>query len=231
MFLWNKGVDYYDEVGGRAPLLIKPEEIAFEVFTDEYLAVDGLTVEQQKAVLATLSQKAEQNELVISEMDIYDWKDFFKEFGATDVDYAAEWTPIEKNAIFFYPENIEFVEMNSLEPRKFYDWWDGSNWRHETLEEYMTETEVEITDDYVSLDEWDGRNWQTGGLTHQYVYKVVKVDGKEVGDMYLLRCSTQYQDDHDTAEVLDKDDLVIHLEKLGRNVTEYMYQIGKLAGE
>src|SRR5699024_8107439 len=79
-------------------------------------------------------------------------------------------------------------------------------------------------DSKTDLDVWDGNNWYTESeFTHQHFYKINKIDEEEVEDIYLLVEYDQYQGTLDTAEILEKEELLDHIQELGsRNVEDYL---------
>lgn len=127
---------------------------------------------------------------------------------------------------------VDPSEVSYADGVKIYEWWDGSNFRRETLEPHRTEIAVEITEKSVCLDEWDGRNWQTGGVGHhEYVHLVIAEQGKKEDDTFLLVHRSQWQGEHPTARIVDLEDLRSRLRELGRDEAKYLYEIGTLAGE
>jgi len=130
-----------------------------------------------------------------------------------------------KEGLLINPEDVEVC--NEVEEEKIYRYWDGSNWK--TVLCY-NETEIVISDDYVNLDEWDGRNFVTGGVgRHEKVYKVYEVDGEKVDDKFMVLFSSQWQGDHDLAELMDIDELKQHLVEINRDVDEYIPQVFNIA--
>lgn len=79
-------------------------------------------------------------------------------------------------------------------------------------------TEIEMTDDYVSLDVEN----------YQRVHKIIKCNGELVDDYFLL---VNWQGDLPEGKIMTLDELKVHLYGLGRNVEDYMYRIGQLSGE
>lgn len=219
---------------GNSALLIDPKDVREEVYAEGLLVVEGVDDDQWTQILDVLSAKEEQDEdFTIRFMDANDFEMFLlEEFKiAASVRDADEWIEPDETTLFDR-ENVQVWKANELEKTKIYEWWDGSNWRKVFLESHMTETVVEITDKSVCLDEWDGRNWQTGGTgLHQYVHKVVTIDGEEVEDMFLLVRTSQWQGSHTTAEILGIDEVRNHLETIDRDVEKYMYEVGTLSGE
>jgi len=123
------------------------------------------------------------------------------------------------------PEDVfeDFLEDDDNEEKRIYRYWDGRNWKTVFCE---NETEIVISDSYVDLDEWDGRNFLTGGVgLHEKVYRVYEVDGEKVADTFMVLYSSQWQGDHNSAEVLHIDELKEHLKEIDRDLDEYIPQI------
>lgn len=140
--------------------------------------------------------------------------------------------PPYKNQIAFDLESKEFFNLMDCETVKVYEWWDGSNFITEELSEADTEKIVEITDDYVDLDEMEGNNFVTEGLgLHQRLYKIISIDGELAKDKYLLNRWSEWQGDHETGEILTLDEVKVHLERLNRDVAKYMFELGKISGK
>jgi len=122
------------------------------------------------------------------------------------------------------PEDVEEVcNEDFLEEKRIYRYWDGRNWKTVFCD---NETEIVISDDYVNLDEWDGRNFVTGGVgLHERIYRVYEVDGEKIDNAYMVLYSSQWQGDHDLAEVMDLEKLQEHLKEIDRDLDEYIPQI------
>ena len=130
-----------------------------------------------------------------------------------------------KEGLLIDPEDVEV--SNEVEEEKIYRYWDGRNWKTILCD---NETKIVISDDYVNLDEWDGRNFVTGGVgRHEKVYKVYEVDGEKVDDKFMVLFSSQWQGDHDLAELMDIDELKQHLVEINRDVDEYIPQVFNIA--
>lgn len=217
-------------------LLIDPKDLIEQVWLGEgtTLAIEGeLSAEQQAHILEKLKEKEDQGDTDIRWMSEDEFQEILEEMGiAASVSVADDWIDPDENVILFSLEELSFCKPSELEKTKVYEWWNGSNWKRVILEPYMDETVVEITEKSVCLDEWDGRNWQTGGTgLHQYVHKVITIDGEEVEDMFLLVHSSQWQGSHQTGEILTVNEVRNHLKEIGRDVEKYMYEVGSLSGE
>lgn len=223
------------KISEETTLLIDPKEVSEQVYLGgAFLEInDELSTEQQEFILEKLREKEEQGELDVRWMSDDEFQEVLEEIGIdVFVSVADEWIDPDENVILFSREELSFWKPSELEKTKVYEWWDGSNWERVILEAYMDETVVEITEKSVCLDEWDGRNWQTRGMgLHEYVHKVITIDGEEVEDMFLLVNTSQWQGSHPTGEILTVDEVRDHLKEIGRDVEKYMYEVGSLSGE
>ncbi|ANB66159.1 hypothetical protein GFC29_3829 (plasmid) [Anoxybacillus sp. B7M1] len=222
-------------------LLIDPEEIAEEVhlWTDGRIfeisggSLDALH-DAEKQIIAKLKEKEDLDELTIRYMDADELEGVLNEMGfeGVSVSMADEWIAPDKNVLLFDAGESMFWKPAQLETTKTYQWWDGSNWRKVVLESHMNEKVVEITSASVCFDEWDGYGWQTGGNgLHQYIHKILTIDGETEEDSYLLVYSSQWQGHHDRAAVLSIGEVREHLKQLERDVEKYMYEVGTLSGK
>lgn len=59
-------------------------------------------------------------------------------------------------------------------------------------------------------------------FTHQYVSKVLEMDGEKVDDLYLLIQISDYQGDIPVAAILDKENLKEYLESIDRDINDYI---------
>lgn len=147
------------------------------------------------------------------------------------------WNTLEITTNEFL-EDVEEVELVHLLPTdeievengvRVYEYFNGSNLERIVNEpEYqLPTTELVVTDDFVSLDEWDGNDLTTLGVgNHQQVHRIIELDGGiEDEPLYLINKWSQWQGDVPTGEVVDVDGLKQHLEKLGRDVEEYIGMI------
>lgn len=219
------------KISEETTLLIDPKEVSEQVYLGGafFIFDDELNAEQQTLII----EKLKQGDTDIRWMSPDEFQEIIEEIGIdVSVSVADEWINPDENVILFSREELSFWKPSELEKTKVYEWWDGSNWERVILEPYMDETVVEITEKSVCLDEWDGRNWQTGGMgLHEYVHKVITIDGEEVEDMFLLVNTSQWQGSHPTCEILTVDEVRNHLKEIGRDVEKYMYEVGSLSGE
>lgn len=152
--------------------------------------------------------------------------------GAT-VEHADLFVEPEE-VVAFHTEEQTFWNLADSYTTDIYRWWDGSNWRTEFYGEHVAETLcVTISDDYVNLDEWDGRNRVTGGMGHHTrVYRVIELDGEKPEEpTFLINYWSQWQGDHETAEIVALDELPAKLRELNRNPQEYIAEIENLSWE
>lgn len=224
------------KINEETTLLIDPKEVSEQVYLGGafFIFDDELNAEQQTLII----EKLKQGDTDIRWMSPDEFQEIIEEIGIdVSVSVADDWVDPSENIILFSREvfsreELSFYKPSELETTPIYEWWNGSNWEKITLEFHMDETVVEITEKSVCLDEWDGRNWQTGGTgLHQYLNKVVTIDGKEVEDTFLLVRTSQWQGSHPTGEILTVDEVRNHLKEIGRDVEKYMYEVGSLSGE
>lgn len=112
--------------------------------------------------------------------------------------------------------------------------WDTSNDVEEVEfnEEVMTETELEVSEDFVELDEYDGRILSASEqFEHERIYKIITKDGKLVKDEFLLMHYSQWQGTHSGGKILTLDEVVNHLEELNGDVSRCVHAIDALAGK
>ncbi|WP_374723677.1 hypothetical protein [Calidifontibacillus erzurumensis] len=211
-------------------LLINIDEISERLQIDEMENIDA--IEGCQASPDELNELLKESELELE----YDWdlEEFLNERNIPfEKISAVPAYPEPKKQLAFDYKRQRFIDISDYETVKVYEWWEGTNLKTEVLEGETTETIVEITDNYVSLDEWDGRNWTTGGMGHhQYLYKIIAIDDEPVETpQFLLEYSSQWQGSHPYAEILTLDEVKDHLEALGRDVEEYLLKVGDLMGE
>ena len=140
----------------------------------------------------------------------------------------------KKDQLIYDVTNQVFANLMDFEDLKIYRYHDGSNWQTIEFLDHMSETKIEVTEDYVDLDEWDGRNHVTGGIgNHERIHKVITLDGKPSLNTFLVHCWSQWQGSHVTGELLSSPEAVEeYIENLGdRNINEYMFEVGELAGK
>lgn len=200
-------------------LLIDPEDVE-EVcnFCDYSVATIDLPVSEKKKLNKLLEEK---------EAEIYDYcdlEDFLEENGYQNVEIdSLEDYPVCEEKLCFDFQEKEFFDLAECYTERIYRYWNGSNWKTVFCD---NETEIVISDDYVNLDEWDGRNFVTGGVgLHERIYRVYEVDGEKVDNAYMVLYSSQWQGDHDLAEVMDLEKLQEHLKEIDRDLDEYIPQI------
>lgn len=180
------------------------------------------------------AEKVDEDELskkfeIFKEKNGDDLEEFFLSLG---YEVATKWLdafPKPMNVLAYDQESASFYIPAHAETIPVYGYWDGSNWREIAADDTFTVTEVECSENKVSLDEWDGSNLSTDGrFSHEYVRKVYKIDGEIVKGMYLLVSYTDWQGSLPEGTILSREELIHHLEDLGRNVEEYMNDIDRL---
>lgn len=127
----------------------------------------------------------------------------------------------ERELIVFDYNDCKFYELNYYEKVKYVDFWNGNE-----LERLLLEgiNELEVTKDYVSLDEFDGSDFYTGKRNeHQSIYKVKNTD-----DVYLIKKWDDFDGTLTACELLYYDDLYVYLDALGRDTEQYMSWIDEL---
>lgn len=193
-----------------------------------------MIIENIKADIEDLQKQLSESDESIK--DIYEMEEFLESIGFEDseVSWAEDFPEIKEKLAFDCYEQ-DFFHLTDAETVKVYEWWDGSNWKTLVLDDSTSETDLVISESYVDLDEWDGRNNVTGGIgEHQRLYKVIEIDGKNVQDkdIFLLNKWSQWEDSHETGEILENlSEVEKHLKSIDRNVEKYMFEIGKLSGE
>lgn len=177
----------------------------------------------------------------VEENNIGSWigHDELEEFFQTVTLHPAKITGVDfygnpdeyKFSIIYDPNNGEFHLGSEWDTIKVFEYWDGHNFVTKTDEETI-EYVVEVSEEKIDLDEWNGRNFETGGLgLHQYIQKVIEVDGKKEEDKYLLVKWSQWQGSLPSAEIMSIKEVKEHLETLGRDVNEYMTEISEKLGK
>lgn len=217
-------------IWGNDFLIEDREEINNEAYVDSdvYTVIDGIPLSDVEKLNVKLATKKDHDL-----DDVYELEDFLKE-DYPNVSLVDHDGTVELDQYIAYDHEDSLFEEISVkkgwETVKVYSWWDGSDWRKEVLGLYDPETLVTIDDDSeVSLDEWDGSNWKTNHLGyHESIYKIVEIDDEIVSEnLYLVKKWSQMQDDHPTAQIMTKEELEDHLYDLGRDVVEYMDQLGE----
>lgn len=124
--------------------------------------------------------------------------------------------------------DINYLIKNDEIEDDTYSYWDGSNWQTVQFDECWTENIITVDPDFVNLDEWDGSNWKTGGIgLHQRIYRIVELDGEKPSEpTFLLEKWSQWQGDHPKGEIMTTSEVAEHLKEIGRDVDEYMKELG-----
>ena len=209
-------------------ILIEPEEIEEKIcmLNEDYIIAEGLTsedVDEKELTKNFLEWKEKKEELDIDEYSI---EEFMKTQGFNvDVRYCYDFEEY-KDCILWDKYNNEFGNILDFETVKTCEHLNSqTNWETIMLDEnWDTEIELEVDEDSKqSLDLWDGHNFQTGGFpNHQYFYKILEKDGEKVEDEFLLVCYDQYQGSLVAGIILDKEELIEHIEELeDRDLEDY----------
>jgi len=138
---------------------------------------------------------------------------------------SCEDLEISKSVIVYERETNAFYDLTDFDTVDAVQYWDGHNWVWDyKVDDWTEETLVTVDDDSERcIDEWDGSNFKTGGMgLHEDIYKAIEVDGEDANDMYLLRKTSQWEGEQDTAEVMSREDLIDYLESIDRDPSEYL---------
>lgn len=222
----------------ESTIMLDPSEIEERIaFGEEPHRIQFKFVDPEVIDLGGLTQKArvycEEHDIRLS-MDSEELESFFESIGlpvdVNGVPYNANADEY-KDAIIYDGNSEEFSLGSDWPFIKVYEYFDGSNLVVKTDEEAI-ETVVEVQEEEVNLDEWDGHNMVTGSTGHhQYIQKVVGIDGEKVDDTYLLVKWSQWQGSLPSGTIMSIDEVKSHLESIGRDVNEYMAEISKNLGK
>jgi len=198
----------------RGGMLIPESEISqmVDLSNISICSIDDLNI----AEVDILNEKLKQWNPLSDEEDL---RNFLTEEGYKfgGIDFLSNSERPDEIVCFDF-HNKQFGELNLFETTPWYAWYNGSNHKEEWAGENVNVTKVVVEDNkYLDLDEWDGNDWCTGGskFYHESVYRILELDGEKVDGMYLLREWSNYQGDHETARVLNKDELDEHLKEIG----------------
>lgn len=220
--------------------LVEPEVIEERAFVPYESDIEYKIVSNNDEKLPTIKElkklieKYGYNTNELSELDIYEFENTIKNIGLdVKVDYLEEYPPFDNNILIYNLEENDFYLLNDeyFTKAKVIELWNGS--KYDTFAvgdgsfgEY--ETNIIISDDYVTLDEWNGNDFNTGGVgKHQYVTPILDKDGESVFE-YLVIYDSQWQGEHTTVDIMNREELKNHLESLGRNVEEYLEKIDEI---
>lgn len=193
------------------------------------LLVEGVTDEQESKIYKAFDEYSKDRRI----HDMEDLEEFLKEHGElgdAEVSWSKDFEEV-RNVLAFDTVNQGFFDLADGLGVSVCEYWDGSNRRIISLTENLTETVVEVSDSYASLDEWDGRNSVTGGTgRHQRVHRVFTEDGEKPEEPeYLIEAWSQWQGEPlPSGKVVNESGLRLHLKELGRDVDEYMSEIQAL---
>lgn len=225
MVLWSK--DYSER-----KLLLEPSDVKERiVFGEEPYRIDF--VEPWKVSLYDLDMKVEAfaESKNTSYLDSEELEEFFAEIGhrahITGLPFYEDPDEVE-NVLIYQPCENGFSFGNDYDTVPIYEYWDGSNWKVIEGEDAIAYN-LEVTEKKVNLDEWNGRDMITGGVgEHQYVQKILEIDGDKVDGQYLLVYWSQWQGSIPAGEIFTIDELKDHLQGIKRDVDEYIPQIKEL---
>lgn len=229
MVLWSDVMDDYK-------LLINPDDLEAKVNTGEDGIILIYNVDSDEQIHKKLTDRLEEyidNEESAWGSDFNpDDEDMLAEF-LVDIGYKE--VEVERAPTYISQDDLLVFDINN---REFYNL---NNYSVETVYSYTSEEIIELTNDItetkleislvsVSLDEYDGKGFSTSGqFYHEDVYKIFTFDGENVEDKYLLKCWSQWQDDHPTGEIMTSKEIQDHIIELGgRDVEEYMDEIKSL---
>lgn len=154
-------------------------------------------------------------------------EEFFQEL-EVDVEIIACTDEEElRNEIVFDWNDSAFEDLGGFDELEYVSYLDGqTNWKKHINDGYsdISITEITIdTDKEICLDKWDGSNWKTGGTgEHEYVNRVLEIDGNEADDMWLVHRSSQWQGVRDTAKIMTRKELETYLKDIGRDLEDYL---------
>lgn len=211
-------------------ILINADEIESRIDCggDGVLLVEGVTDAQKSALYKVFDEAYDKGRRLHNADDLEEFLGECRVKGA-EIGWSNSYEDV-RNVLAFDIVNQNFFNLaDGLEVYVF-EYWDGSNRHTVALTENLTETELEVSDSYVSLDEWDGRNSVTGGMgRHQRVYRILTEDKEKPEEpKYLIEAWSQWQGDLPTGRIVEEYGLRQHLEDLDRNVDEYMSEIKAL---
>jgi len=212
--IWESDFNQHSDRGG---ILIPESEISQMInFTNmSVCSINNLAVTKIKY----LNEKLKDWNPLYDEEDL---REFLTEEGYKfgSIDYLSD-TESPQEIVCFDFINKNFFNLADCETTPWYQWSDSSNLKEEWAGENIGITKVAVEDvKYLDLDEHDGNDWCTGGVKfyHETVYRVVALDGSKVDNMYMLCQWSQWQGDHETAKILNKDELDKHLEEIGYEI-------------
>lgn len=210
--IWDRYRHNNQEASDRGGMLIPEDEIKEVVILNDttYYLVEGMSTDIPDSL------KNEVADIDIEDDD--DLAEFLNSNGIEydSIDYADDYELVRSVVVYDRDEKT-YSDMADMYTEQSYKWHDGSNWKTEFAGNDTTVTEVTTEDEkFKDLDTWDGNNWNTGGQNfyHEYVYRILEVDGKPVEDMFLLCEWSQWQGDHETARILTRAELEDHIKAL-----------------
>lgn len=229
MQIWE---DYYNNENGFGYLYEEEDiEKAVSIDYDNYYLTN---LNPDDFDLNDLTKKYQEFIKQKEEEDFYDkyniienLEEFFQELGINTEVFACTDEENLRNEIVFDWNDSTFEDLGSFDELEYVDYLDGqTNWVRHINDGYsdIVTTEITVnTDEEVCIDEWDGNNWQTGGVgEHEYISRVLEIDGSEVDDMWLVHRSSQWQGSRDKAKIMTREGLEVYLKGIGRDLEDYL---------
>ncbi|WP_332237980.1 hypothetical protein [Sporolactobacillus sp. KGMB 08714] len=232
--LWQTQIQVYGE-HALGHLLIAEKDIEPQYVLGEqawlFPEIDVTKVNTEKLGEAYQRFKSQQ-----IEYDLIDkLHEFFETQGYPAVEPESAPAYMEKETsdqLVFDAANDTFFALSDAEIVETYRQFDSG--RNEEIIERppdFAEEIVEVSDDFVNLDEWNGSDWQTGGVgEHERAYKVLTRNGQLAEDEdYLLEKWSQWQGEDTRGKVLSLNELKVHLLELDRDVDANERELKQLA--
>lgn len=142
-------------------------------------------------------------------------------FGEKQIELAIFWAdelvdPNEDRLVYDLYSNLFYRSKEEGFLVRFYEYWDGHNWRPIVFDSNygMVEKIIKVADSYIDLDQFDGRNWSTGNpFEHVRIHKIIQMDNSTLEDHYIAICTSDYQGIHPWGIILEsKQELRKYLE-------------------
>lgn len=237
--IWNIGDGLHDENFDGIAIHADEVEKTVELYNVSVFEVEGITPDEAIRKIDEKSLKKRYDDLQqegwFSDEDI---AKLLEEMIGKKV-HVHEIDNREGDIVYISAENADKVivldeygqvfALDSSDVVYAYTYLDY-NTNHKTISiDPALVTEIVVEEDSYSLDEWDGNNHTTGGTgMHQEVYKVVEIDGEDEHEpSFFIRKWSQWQGTLSKGKLVNIEELKEHLEKIGRDVEEYINEIKK----